>query len=67
MLNMLALLAGETSGLIQFIIVVVILGGVCYIVSILPINQIFKTVIYVVAAIVLFIYALRTLLPMAGL
>lgn len=60
-------LAAGTHGLIQFIIAVVVLGGICYIVSILPINQIFKTVAYVVAAIVLFVLALQLLAPLIGM
>lgn len=47
--------------MISFLIVALILGGICFIVSILPIPPLFKTVIYVVIAIGLMIWILQHL------
>jgi len=60
------LLSAATGGLIQFIIVAVVLGAVVWFAYQLTIPDIFKKGILVVAGVVLFILALKVLLPMAG-
>jgi hypothetical protein len=52
---------------IQFLIVLVILGAALYIISLLPIDATIKQIIQVIAVVAVVVYALKTLLPLAGL
>lgn len=47
--------------IISFIVIALVLGGICFIVSMLPIAQPFKMAIYVVCAIGLLIWLLQHL------
>jgi hypothetical protein len=53
--------------ILQFLIVCIIVGAVIYIVGLLPIDATLKTIVKVVAIVALVIYALKLLLPLAGL
>lgn len=53
--------------LMQFIVALVIVGALLYILQLLPIDGTIKRIIQVVVIVVLVIWALRLLLPMAGL
>jgi hypothetical protein len=52
---------------ISFLIALVIIGAVLYLLQQIPIDATVKTVIQVIVIVVLVIYAIRILLPMAGL
>jgi hypothetical protein len=51
----------------QFIIVCILVGAALYITQVLPIDGVFKTIIRVVVIVAFAIYAIKVLLPMAGL
>jgi hypothetical protein len=53
--------------LISLLILLIIVGGILYVVSILPIHGTIKTIIYVVACIALAVYLLRGLAPAVSL
>lgn len=53
--------------LVSILIALVIIGAVLYILQLLPIDGTIKRVIQVIAIVVVIVWALRVLLPMAGL
>jgi hypothetical protein len=53
--------------LIQILIALIVVGALLYILNLLPIDQTLKTIAYVIVIVVVAIYALRILAPMAGL
>lgn len=53
--------------MIEFIIALVIVGAALYLLQLLPIDATIKRVIQVIVIVVLVVWALRFLLPMAGL
>lgn len=53
--------------MIEFLIALVILGAILYLVNLLPIDATVKRIIQVIAIVFIVIYAIRTLLPAAGL
>lgn len=53
--------------IVSLLILLIIVGAVLYLVSLLPIDATIKTIIYVVAIVVVAIYLLRALAPAAGL
>lgn len=53
--------------LVSLLILLIIVGAVLYLVSILPIDATVKTIIYVVALVVVAIYLLRALAPAISL
>lgn len=53
--------------LLQLLIIAIIVGALVYVVQILPLNATIKQVVIVIAVVVLAIYAIRLLAPMAGL
>ena len=53
--------------MLQLIIMAIIVGAIVYVVQILPINDTIKQVVVIVAVVILAIYAIRILAPMAGL
>jgi hypothetical protein len=55
------------SGLTEFLIVLVIIGAALYLLQLLPIDGTIKRIIQVVVIVILAIWAIRMLLPMAGL
>jgi hypothetical protein len=61
-----ALMLVSTGGLVQFLIAVVVIGAILYCVQLLPINDVFKKVALVVGCVVLFILAIKILLPLVG-
>lgn len=54
-------------GLGEFIIALVIVGAALYILQLLPIDATVKTIIQVIVVVIIVIYAIRLLLPFAGL
>jgi hypothetical protein len=55
------------SGLTEFLIVLVIIGAALYLLQFLPIDGTVKRIIQVIVIVILVIWAIRMLLPMAGL
>lgn len=55
------------TGLIPLLIALIVIGAILYIVSILPIDGTIKRIIQVIAIVILAIYLIRELLPMANL
>lgn len=53
--------------LMQLLILAIIVGALVYIVKLLPIDETIKRVAVIIAVVVLAIYALKALAPMAGL
>lgn len=53
--------------LIQLLIVAIIVGAIVYIVQLLPLNGTIKQVVIVAAVVILAIYAIKLIAPMAGL
>lgn len=53
--------------MLEFIIALVIIGAALYILQLLPIDATVKRIIQVIVVVILVIYALQLLLPMAGL
>jgi hypothetical protein len=53
--------------LIQLLIALIVIGALLYIVELLPIDATFKRVIQVIAIVVAAVWALKALVPMAGL
>lgn len=53
--------------MLSLLIILIIAGAALYIVGLLPIDATIKRVVQVIAIVVLVIYALRMLWPMAGL
>lgn len=53
--------------LMQLLILAIIVGAVVYIVKLLPVDETIKRVVVIIAVVALAIYALKVLLPMAGL
>lgn len=54
------------NSLIQILIVIIVVGGLLYILSVLPIDQTIKTIGRVVILIIAAIYALKLLVPLAS-
>ncbi len=52
--------------LMQLIILLVIVGAGLYLLNLAPIDPTVKQVIYVIVIVVLVIYALKVLMPLAG-
>lgn len=52
--------------LLEFIIALVIVGAVLYLLKLIPIDETVKSVIQVIVIVVLVIWAIKILLPMAG-
>lgn len=53
--------------MIELLIALIVIGAVLYVVSILPIDGTIKTIIQVIAVVLIAIWALRHLLPLAGI
>jgi hypothetical protein len=53
--------------MMEFLIALVILGAALYLLQLLPIDATVKQIIQVIAVVVIVIWAIRTLLPIAGL
>lgn len=53
--------------MLQFLIVLIVVGGALYILQLVPIDGTIKRIIQVIVIIVLVIWALKLLIPMAGL
>lgn len=53
--------------ILQFLIVCIIVGAVLYILSLLPIDATLQLIIRVIVIVVFAIYAIKLLLPLAGL
>ena len=53
--------------MLQLLIIAIIVGAIVYIVQLLPINGTIKQVAVVIAVVILAIYAIRILAPMAGI
>ncbi len=52
--------------LVSLLIALIVIGAILYIVGMLPIDATIKRVIQVIAIVLLAIWAIKTLLPMAG-
>jgi len=66
MLSIMLLAADVSHSLVRFLIWVVIIGGIVYIVRLLPIDAVFKQIALVVGVLIIFILAIQILLPLAG-
>lgn len=53
--------------MVEFLIALVIVGAVLYLLQLLPIDATVKQIIQVIAIVFIVIWAIRTLLPVAGL
>lgn len=53
--------------LLQLAIACIVVGAILYILNLLPIDATLKTIAYVIVIVLVAIYALRILAPMAGL
>lgn len=53
------------TGITEFIIVLVIIGAALYLLQLIPIDATIKKIIQVIVIVVLVIWAIRLLLPMA--
>lgn len=53
--------------MITFLIALVIIGAALYLLQLVPIDATIKQIIQVIVIVVLVIYAIKLLLPMAGL
>jgi hypothetical protein len=53
--------------LLQLLIVAIIVGALVYIIQILPLNGMVKQIVIVIAVVVLAIYAIKLIVPLAGL
>lgn len=53
--------------MLQLLIIAIIVGAICYVVRLLPIEETFKTIVVVIAVVVFAIYAIKLLAPIAGL
>lgn len=53
--------------MVEFLIALVIVGAVLYLLQLLPIDATIKQIIQVIAIVFIAIWAIRTLLPIAGL
>lgn len=53
--------------IVSLVVALIIIGAVLYIVGLLPIDATIKRVIQVIAIVILAIWAIRALLPVAGL
>jgi hypothetical protein len=53
--------------MLQFLIALVIIGAALYLLQLIPIDDTVKRIIQVIVIVVLVIYAIKILLPFAGL
>lgn len=53
--------------MISFLIALVIIGAILYLLQLIPIDATIKQIIQVIVIVALVIYAIRILLPLAGL
>jgi hypothetical protein len=53
--------------MVEFLIALVILGAALYLLQLLPIDATVKQIIQVIAIVFIVIWAIRTLLPLAGM
>lgn len=53
--------------MIQFLIVLIIVGAALYLLQLVPIDATIKRIIQVIVVVILVIYAIRLLLPMGGI
>jgi len=53
--------------MLQFLIVLVIVGAALYLLQLIPIDATIKRIIQVIVIVILVIWAIRVLLPMAGI
>jgi hypothetical protein len=53
--------------LVQLLIALIVIGALLYIVELLPIDATFRRIVQVIAIVAAVIWALKALLPMAGL
>lgn len=53
--------------MISLLIALIIIGAILYVVQLLPIDGTIKQIIIVIAVVLLAIWAIRVLLPMAGM
>ncbi len=53
--------------MINALVILIVFGAVLYLVSLIPLDQTVKRIIQVVAIVVLAVWAIKTLLPAAGL
>jgi hypothetical protein len=53
--------------MVEFLIALVILGAALYLLQLLPIDATVKQIIQVIAIVFIVIWAIRTLLPIAGM
>lgn len=53
--------------MISFLIALVIIGAILYLLQLIPIDGTIKQIIQVIVIVALVIYAIRILLPLAGL
>lgn len=53
--------------MLSLLVIAIIVGAIIYIVRLLPIDDTFKSIVTVIAIVVFAIYAIRLLVPMAGL
>lgn len=53
--------------MVHFLIALVIVGAALYLLQLIPIDATVKRIVQVIAIVVIAIYAIRVLLPMAGL
>lgn len=52
--------------MLSLLIALIIIGAVLYVIQLLPIDAVVKKIIVVIAVVLLAIWAIRVLLPMAG-
>lgn len=55
------------TALVPLLIALIVIGAILYIVSILPLDATIKRIIQVIAIVILAIYLIRELLPIANL
>ena len=65
MLNIFFLTA--TNSLVSLLIWIVVIGAIIYCVRLLPIAEVFKQIALVVGVVIIFILAIKVLLPLAGI
>jgi len=53
--------------MVSFLIALVIIGAILYLLQLLPIDETVKKIIQVIAIVFIVIWAIKTLLPAAGL
>lgn len=53
--------------LLQLLIIAIVIGAVIYVMKLIPMDERLKQIVIVVAVVIFAIYALKLVLPMAGL